>query len=60
MAVPGIDIIGPLPPDIQSMTVFSAGLSSVARNPDGAEALIRFLTTPTAKATFESKGMDVS
>ena len=59
MAVPGIDIVGPLPPDIQSMTVFSAGLSTAARNPDGAKALIKFLTTPAAKAMFKSKGMDV-
>jgi molybdate transport system substrate-binding protein len=60
MAVPGIDIIGPLPPDIQSMTVFSAGLSAAARNSDGAKALIKFLTTPAAKAVFKSKGLDVS
>jgi molybdate transport system substrate-binding protein len=59
MAVPGIDIIGPLPPDIQSMTVFSAGLSTAAKNADGAKALITFLTTPAAKAVFRSKGMDV-
>jgi len=60
MAVPGIDIVGPLPPDIQSMTVFSAGLSTAAKNADGAKALIKFLTTPAAKAVFKSKGMDVS
>ena len=59
MAVPGIDIVGPLPPDIQSMTVFSAGLSTAAKNADGAKALIKFLTTPAAKAVFRSKGMDV-
>jgi molybdate transport system substrate-binding protein len=60
MAVPGIDIIGPLPPDIQSMTVFSAGLSTAAKNPDGAKALIKFLTTPAAKAAYKSKGLDIS
>ena len=60
MAVPGIDIVGPLPPDIQSMTVFSAGLSSAAKEPEAAKALIKFLTTPTAKAVFKSKRMDVS
>ena len=42
MAVPGIDIVGPLPPDIQSMTVFSAGLSRSAPNADGGQALIQF------------------
>ena len=31
MAVPGIDIVGPLPADIQLMTVFSAGLSTVGQ-----------------------------
>jgi len=60
MMVSGIDIIGPLPPDIQSMTMFSAGLSTAAKNPDGAKALIKFLTTPTAKAAYKSKGLDIS
>jgi molybdate transport system substrate-binding protein len=59
MAVPGIDIVGPLPPDIQAMTVFSAGLSTEAKNVEGANALIHFLTTPKAVAVIKAKGMDV-
>jgi molybdate transport system substrate-binding protein len=59
MAVPGIDIVGPLPPDIQVVTVFSAGLSSGAKNFEGANALIHFLTTPKAVAVIKAKGMDV-
>ena len=58
MAVPGIDIVGSLPPEIQSMTVFSAGLSTVAKNADGGRALIAFLTTPKAAAVIRSKGME--
>lgn len=58
MAVPGIDIVGPLPADIQAMTVFSAGLSSSAKNIEGANALIHFLTTPKAAAVIKSKGME--
>lgn len=58
MAVPGIDIVGPLPPDIQTMTVFSAGLSTSAQNADGARALIQFLTTTRAAAVIKSKGME--
>lgn len=58
MAVPGIDIVGPLPPDVQLMTVFSAGLSTSAKNPDGAKALIQFLTTPKAAAVMKSKGLE--
>ena len=58
MAVDGIDIVGPLPPDIQNVTVFSAGLSTGAVNAEGARALIAFLTTPAAKAVFRSKGLE--
>lgn len=58
MAVPGIDIVGPLPPDIQSVTVFTAGVSTGSKNADGARALIQFLTTPNAKAVMKAKGMD--
>jgi molybdate transport system substrate-binding protein len=59
MAVPGIDIVGPLPPEVQMVTVFSAGVSTSANNADGAKALIQFLATPKAKAVMKAKGMDV-
>ena len=58
MAVPGIDIVGPLPSEIQAMTVFSVGLSTSAENGDGAKKLIRFLTTPKAAAVMQSKGLE--
>ena len=58
MAVPGIDIVGPLPADVQLMTVFSAGVSTSAKNADGAKALIQFLATPNATAVMKSKGME--
>jgi molybdate transport system substrate-binding protein len=58
MAVPGIDIVGPLPPDIQAMTVFSAGLSTSATSVEGGMALIQFLVTPRAAAVIKSKGME--
>ena len=59
LPVPGIDIVGPLPPDLQMMTVFSAGLSANAKNVEGANALIHFLTTPKAVAVIKAKGMEV-
>jgi molybdate transport system substrate-binding protein len=58
MAVPGIDIIGPLPPDIQATTVFSAGLSTSAASVEAGMALIQFLITPKAAAVIKSKGME--
>lgn len=58
MAVPGIDVIGPLPPDIQIPTVFSGGVSTAANHVAIAKALLQFLTTPKAAAVMRSKGME--
>jgi molybdate transport system substrate-binding protein len=58
MAVPGIDIVGPLPPGIQSVSVFSAGLSTAAQEPEGGRALIKFLGTPAAAKVMRDKGME--
>jgi molybdate transport system substrate-binding protein len=57
MAVPGIDIVGPLPRELQVMTVFSAGLSTSAKDAEAARALIKFLTSPAATAVMKAKGM---
>jgi molybdate transport system substrate-binding protein len=56
--VAGIDIIGPLPPDLQKITVFSAGIASVSKEPDAGKALIKFLTSPAAHDTIVNSGMD--
>jgi molybdate transport system substrate-binding protein len=54
----GIDYLGPLPPDIQHVTVFSAGLHTAATAPDAAAALLKFLTRPEAAATIRKAGME--
>jgi molybdate transport system substrate-binding protein len=58
MPVRGIDFIGPLPPDIQQITIFSGALHPGARTPDGAKALTAFLTAPAAGAVFRKTGME--
>jgi len=55
---PGVELAGPLPPDIQTYTTFSAGISAATKNADAAAALIKFLTTPDAKAVIKAKGME--
>ena len=45
---PGVELAGPLPPDIQTYTTFSAGVSASAQNAEAAAALIKFLTAPPA------------
>jgi molybdate transport system substrate-binding protein len=54
----GIDYLGPLPADIQHITVFSAGLHTAATAPDAAKALIKFLTGPEAGPIVRKSGME--
>ena len=58
LPVPGIDFVGPLPADIQQITVFSAGLHVAAKQPDAARALVKFLTAPAAAPVIRKKGME--
>ncbi|WP_291615628.1 molybdate ABC transporter substrate-binding protein [Bradyrhizobium sp.] len=48
MPVKGIQYLGPLPPEIQNVTVFSGGVHSGTKEPDAATTLVRFLTSPAA------------
>src|SRR6195952_1553886 len=56
--VEGIDIIGPLPGELQQITVFSAGIATVSKEPDAGKALIKFLASPAARAELVKSGMD--
>ena len=58
MAVPGIDIVGPLPPGIQSVSTFCAGVSTGARDAEAGRAFIKFLASPAAAAVLRAKGME--
>lgn len=58
MSVKGIDYLGPLPADVQFITVFSAGLHAAAPAPDAARALLKFLTAPEAAPVLKSHGME--
>jgi len=58
LPVPGIDFVGPLPADIQQVTVFAAGLHVAAKQPDAARALVKFLTAPAAAPVIRKKGME--
>jgi molybdate transport system substrate-binding protein len=56
--VKGIDYLGPLPADIQNMTVYSAGLHTAAPAPDAAKALLKLLTAPEALSVIKKSGME--
>jgi molybdate transport system substrate-binding protein len=56
--VEGIDIVGPLPAEVQKITVFSAGISSTSKEPDAAKALINFLSSAQAAPVLVKSGLD--
>src|SRR5499433_264080 len=58
LPVAGIAIVGPLPAELQKLTVFSAGLFVGAREPELAKAVVTMLTVPAAHALYERMGME--
>jgi molybdate transport system substrate-binding protein len=56
--VAGVDIVGPLPPELQKVTVFSAGIATASKEPDAGKALIKFLASPAASAAIIKSGME--
>ena len=59
MVVQGIDIVGPLPGELQSPDLsFMAASPAVSEQPLAAKALIDFLAAPEAKSVYRAKGME--
>ena len=56
--VPGIEIVGLLPPEIQAVTVFTAGVSRTSSQPEQARALVAYLTSPDADVAKRQHGME--
>jgi molybdate transport system substrate-binding protein len=54
----GIDYAGPLPPELQLISVFTAGVHSKAAAADVAKALVQFLITPAAVAVMKKHGLE--
>jgi molybdate transport system substrate-binding protein len=56
--VKGIDIVGPLPPGAQRVTVFGAGIPTTAMHPEAAKALIEWLASPAAYPAIKKSGLE--
>ena len=54
----GAELVGPLPAEIQLTTSFATAVGANAKQSAPAQALIRFLTAPTAAPVFKAKGLD--
>ena len=57
LPVAGIDIVGPIPPEVQKITTFSGGVAVNSKEPEIAKQFLRFLASPEAAATIKKSGM---
>lgn len=60
MSLEGIDVLGPLPAEIQIITTFSAGLATTSTQPDAVRALLAFLVSPATEPTKQRNGMEAA
>ena len=58
LVFPGVDLVGPLPPEVQVYTVLPAAVGTNAQSPDAAKSLLRFLATPAAVSVLKAKGLE--
>jgi molybdate transport system substrate-binding protein len=58
LAVPGIELVGPLPREVQAITVSTAGIFAASRQPEAAGALLEFLTTPASARVLKTRGLE--
>ncbi len=58
LAAPGVDLVGPLPDSIQHYTLFAAGIVANTREQDASRALLRYISSPDARAVMKAKGFE--
>jgi molybdate transport system substrate-binding protein len=58
LAATGAELVGGLPPELQSYIVFTIGAHAASKEPEAARALIRFLTAPAAAPVMKANGLE--
>jgi molybdate transport system substrate-binding protein len=58
LAEPGAELVGILPKELQNHVVYTAGVSTSAKDTDAAKALLRYLMTPAAVLVMKAKGLE--
>jgi molybdate transport system substrate-binding protein len=58
LPIPGADLVGPLPAEVQKITIFSAGTTTNAKQSDAGKALIAFLASSAAAPTLTKAGLE--
>jgi molybdate transport system substrate-binding protein len=58
LPVKGVKLVGPLPAEVQNYTSYAAAVTTSAKQPDAAQALIKLLTGPAADSVLKARGME--
>jgi molybdate transport system substrate-binding protein len=58
LPIAGIGYVGPLPAEVQRITMFPAGVAAGAKSPEAARALIRFFTSPEGIRAMTKYGLE--
>ena len=58
ISFPDVELLGPLPGELQGITTMTVAIPSAARQPEAAMALIKYLQSPEATAVMKTKGLD--
>jgi molybdate transport system substrate-binding protein len=58
LSIPGVDYVGPLPPEVQQVTFFSAGIATGAKEPGAARELVKYFTSPSAAPVIIKHGLE--
>ena len=58
VTTPGVELVGPFPPELQRYYIFPGAVSITSRAPDAAMALLRFLKAPAAARVIRAQGME--
>lgn len=57
LTAPGLDVVGPFPPELQLEVVYTAAVAANTKEAEAAKAFIAYLKTPGAATVFRVKGM---
>jgi molybdate transport system substrate-binding protein len=58
LSLSGVEVVGPLPPAIQTVTIFSGGISASCSQPESARALLDYMASPPAADVKQRHGME--
>ena len=58
LPVAGVDVVGPLPPELQLYTVFSAGIATASGNSSAARAFVDYLARRESAGIYSAKGLE--